>query len=286
MAITLGPEGRQGLKTVDVERVAALIREAAKEFILPRFRRLLDHEISTKTGPRDLVTQADIDVENHLSRILPDILPGSLVLGEEGVAGGTVGIDLLQDRGSDLWILDPVDGTYNFVHGREEFAVMMALVRGGETRMAWIYDVPADRMTAAEAGSGSFTEGGRLSVRPETQESEMTGFVSSRFFPKPMQERIAQGRALFKNAIPLGSAAHEYLRVADGRAQFSIYSRLKPWDHLPGALIVREAGGHVAKWDGRPYVPQDHDAGLIAAASPEIWENVKAIFTGAPFASV
>lgn len=274
------------MKTVDTERIAALIREAALEFILPRFRQLRDHEISTKTGPRDLVTQADIDVEDHLSRILPDVLPGSLVLGEEGVSGGAVGIDLLQDRAADLWVVDPVDGTYNFVQGREEFAVMMALVRGGETRAAWIYDVVGDQMTIAEAGGGAFTEGRGLAVKPEADVAAMTGHISPRFFPKAMQGRLDEMSKMFRSCHPLGCAAHEYLRVADGRAQFSIYSRLKPWDHLPGALIVQEAGGHVAKWDAQPYRPQDHDVGLIVASSEEIWNNVQAVFTRAPFASV
>lgn len=271
------------MKAVDAERVAVFIREAAREFILPRFRQLLEHEISAKTGPRDLVTQADIDAENYLSRVLPDYLPGSFVLGEEGVSGGAVGIDLLQDRESDLWVVDPVDGTYNFVHGRDEFAVMVALVRGGVCRMAWIYDAPGDRMTIAEAGGGAFTEREKIRVRPVAALPEMSGFISPRFFPKGMQDDIARKRALFESCFPLGSAAHEYLRVADGRAQFSIYSRLKPWDHLPGALIVGEAGGHVAKWDGRPYTPQDHDVGLIGAASREIWESVRGVFIDAPF---
>lgn len=273
------------MKAVDAEHIARLIREAAQEFILPRFRQLLSHEISTKTGPRDLVTQADIDVENYLGRLLPDFLPGSFVLGEEGVSSGVTNLDLLQDRKADLWVIDPVDGTYNFVHSRDEFAVMIALVRGGDVRMAWIYDVPGDAMTIAEAGSGAFTEQRRLSVQPGAVPSDMSGFVSPRFFPKLMHEDIMRAGSLFKSCLPLGSAAHEYLRVASGQAQFSIYSRLKPWDHLPGALIVREAGGYVAKWDGQPYTPQDRDIGLIAAASRDGWETVRDAFIGAPSAS-
>ncbi|MCC6597426.1 MAG: inositol monophosphatase [Alphaproteobacteria bacterium] len=266
------------MKDVDIQQVTALIRETARKYILPRFKMLKDHEISTKTGPRDLVTQADIEAENYFNIYLPKILPGSFVLGEEGVSGGAVGIELLQNLEDDLWVVDPVDGTYNFVHGKEEFAVMIALVSGGETRNAWIYDVPADKMTLAQTGAGAFTEGTKLTTAPQAQTSTMTGYISPRFFPDFYQDHLANARSRFLSCAPLGCAGHEYLRIASGAAQFSIYSRLKPWDHLPGALIVKEAGGYVAKWDGQTYTPQDYNLGLIVAANQENWEDIYRIF--------
>jgi fructose-1,6-bisphosphatase/inositol monophosphatase family enzyme len=261
---------------IDPDKISALIIECADLYIVPRYNALADHEIMQKTGPNDLVTQADIDVENHLIRVLPDLYPGSVVVGEEGVSNGTVDANLLQGPGK-FWIVDPVDGTNNFVKRKREFGVMMAYVVDGVTQAAWIYDVLGKEMTAAEQGAGAFCAGSRLALSGHDRPmSEITGFMSLRYFPKEQRAALKESQKKFGMTDPLFCAAHEYLGVAKGVRDFALYSRLKPWDHVPGALIVAESGGFVAKWDGSPYTARDHDGGLIAARSREIWEKVHA----------
>lgn len=254
--------------------VAGILRECADRYILPRYKMLAAHEIAEKTSPRDLVTHADIDVEEHLKRVLPGLLPGSVVVGEEGVSSGQISLDLLNDDTRPVWIVDPVDGTHNFVHQKREFGIMLACVIGGVVQHAWIYDVLGPDMLIAERGSGAFINDQRLRVLPGSEISEMTGHINPGYFPKEFKAHIRDARAKFKSCESLNCAAHEYLRVASGRAQFSLYSRLKPWDHLPGSLIVTEAGGYVAQWDGSPYTPRDKHVGLIVAASQENWQMV------------
>lgn len=266
------------MSVINPEKIADILRECSDTYILPRYNKLSEGEISTKTGPSDLVTQADIDVEEHLKRVLPSLLPGSVVLGEEGVSSGEVSLDLLADTSRPIWIVDPVDGTYNFVHGNREFGVMLGLIIDGQTQYGWIYDVLGEAMSIGERGAGAFCEGVRLEVSGESQLSQMSGHINPKYFPEEYRSHINEQRTQFNQCKSIGCAAHEYLRIAKGEAHFSVYSRLKPWDHVPGALIVREAGGSVTKWDGGVYAPDDFNTGIIATSQKDGWRGILDVF--------
>jgi fructose-1,6-bisphosphatase/inositol monophosphatase family enzyme len=265
---------------VNADDVSTILKECAERYILPRYKALAAHEISTKSSPRDLVTQADLDVEDHLTRTLPGLLAGSIVIGEEAASKNPGLLDQLHDRDLKIWVVDPVDGTFNFVNSKREFGVMLALVERGETRQAWIYDILGKEMTVAERGSGAYANGKKLQVKPVLSKHEMSGHVSPMFFPKRYRDNVQNAVLQFGPTSSLSCAAHEYLRVARGLTQFAIYYRLKPWDHLAGTLIVNEAGGYTAKWDGTSYMPQDKDVGLIACTDKDTWGAVYEAFLG------
>ena len=252
---------------INPERVDALIRECAAQYIVPRFKKLAQGDINTKSGPHDLVTIADRETEEALDRALTEMFPGSIVIGEEGISAGLKSVETLQETDKIIWVADPVDGTYNFVHGNPEFAVMLACVVNGETRFGWIYDVPGDRMLYAEKGAGAFIDGSRLKTAAAKPLSESKGFTGSRYFPKHLRPLIKSFVREFDALHTLSCAGHEYIRVASGQYDFSIYNRIRPWDHLAGSLAVQEAGGCVAKWDGSPYTPQDDGGGLVVASN-------------------
>ena len=258
---------------LDTDKIKELLKECADLYILPRYKMLQDHEINTKSGPQDLVTQADLDVEAHLAKVLPQMLPGSVVVGEEGVSQGTASLQELHDTSRPVWVVDPVDGTHNFVHHKREFGVMLACIIEGITQYGFIYDVLGKEMAVAERGAGAYFGSEKLSVNKKpVKPGEITGHINPKFFPKAFQEDIKATRETFLECRSLHCAAHEYMRLASGQAQFLVYSRQKPWDHLPGTLLVQEAGGFVASWERTPYTPQDESVGLIAAASPEHWQ--------------
>ncbi len=270
------------MSVIDNDKISDLIKDCARQIILPRFQALADHEIDTKTGPRDLVTQADIQAEAFLEKHLPDLYPGSIVIGEEGISRGDHSLDVLAKPSREpVWVIDPVDGTFNFVHGKEEFGVMLAYIVDGQVQHAWIYDPLKDRMHVAEKGAGAYCNDQRHRVSQQTNPSEMIGHVSRRFFPDDLQDTIEERMQGLKSWRTIGAAAHEYTRIAAGQSDVSVYSRLKPWDHLPGSLIVTEAGGYIAKWNGQPYELSDQYAGLIVTNSKESWDNVfELIFSG------
>src|SRR3546814_3877675 len=147
----------------DIERVTRIIEEVAAEEMLPRFRTLEGDQIREKSGPGDLVTIVDEVCEKRLSAALTDLLPGSLVVGEEAHAADPSIMDRL-DGEAPVWIIDPLDGTWNFAHGRDRFASIVALAIGGETMAGWIHDPMAGVTGCAVSGEGAYIEIGRAHV--------------------------------------------------------------------------------------------------------------------------
>ncbi len=251
----------------DFSQVDALIREVAELEILPRFQKLAEGDIREKK-PGDLVTIADEGAERYLAPRLQALIPGSVVVGEEEVATDPSVLDRLQGEGT-AWVIDPIDGTANFAAGRPLFAVMVGIVRNGETLAGWIYDPPRKRMATAQKGAGAWLDdGSRLKV----QKPEGKGIANNRLI-----------RRLGKNAdlvdpqgLDYRCAGHEYLALCTGRAHYVLHTRLHPWDHVPGELMHREAGGYSARLDGQPYSPRISDGGLLLTPDGESWLTLHA----------
>jgi fructose-1,6-bisphosphatase/inositol monophosphatase family enzyme len=104
----------------------------------------------------------------------------------------------------------------------------------------------------------------------------MTGSISWQYTAEPMRSRLARNHTKFLSQIGYRCAAHEYRILATGGAHFAVYNKLMPWDHLPGALIHQEAGGHLARWDGSDYHPSHTGGGILAAPSKESWQAIQA----------
>ena len=262
----------------DLSALAAILREAAATEIMPRFRRLRPGAIRTKSGPLDLVTDADIAAEAHITRDLEQTFPGVLVVGEEAAAGDPTLIDRL--AAAPLAItLDPVDGTANFAAGLPLFGVMAAVTEYGETTAAIILDPVADSYSSARRGHGATetaADGSTTTLRVANPVplSAMTGMVSWRFMPPALRASVLQNLPRVAQVWDHRCAAHEYRALISGNSHFVVFNRLMPWDHLPGALLHAEAGGHSAKFDGSPYRPGNIDGGLIATTDAASWQSL------------
>jgi fructose-1,6-bisphosphatase/inositol monophosphatase family enzyme len=260
---------------IDPEKVSAIIRECAATYVLPRYKQLQAGDVSTKTGPSDLVTIADKESEKGMEERLLKLYPGSIIIGEEGVSEGRTDTKALADKDKLIWVVDPVDGTYNFVHGKREFGMLLACVVNGEIRHGWLYDILGDSMTVAEKGAGAFRDGVRIkTAAPKADLKDMIGHAGVKYFPPVLRDNIKDLRTKTGSLHTLSCACHEYLRLASGQSDFGIYSKIRPWDHLAGVLAVREAGGFVAKWDGKPYGPSDEFGGICVAGSKQVWDIV------------
>jgi fructose-1,6-bisphosphatase/inositol monophosphatase family enzyme len=263
-----------------LDLVEALVREVAATIVMPRFRHLADDEVQIK-APGDTVTIADQEAERALTRGLTALLPGSEVVGEEAVAADPQVLGRVKDMGA-VWIVDPVDGTNNFAAGKTPFAVMVALLRDGEPAASWIYDVPDDRMTVAEAGSGAYLDGVRLKTRTDDPgAAALRGVVSYKYLPAELRAQVAaNGHRLGEVTQGHHCAGYEYPAVATDEQQFALFWRVLPWDHAPGTLILREAGGVAMYLDGTEYSPQNSERGMLVAANPEIWQTVHSSLFG------
>ncbi len=258
-----------------LDQVSDLIREVAQTVVLPRFRKLSADEVHQKS-PGDLVTIADQESERALTSGLTALLPGSVVVGEEAVADDPAVRDRI-GAGGAVWIVDPVDGTNNFAAGKTPFCVMAALVKDGETVAGWILDVVEDSLTVAELGAGAFRDGVRLKTRGDAPAATgLHGVISRKYLPGHLRDQVdAHGGALGGYTTGRHCAGYEYPAIVVDEQQFGLFWRIQPWDHAPGTLIVREAGGVTRHLDGLEYQPVDRQRGLLVAANEEIWQTVQ-----------
>jgi myo-inositol-1(or 4)-monophosphatase len=202
--------------------------------------------IERKKSHKDLVSYVDKTAEKMLSEGCLQLLPGSGFIMEET---GEV------NQGNDWrWIIDPLDGTTNFVHGVPIYTISLALQHMGETVFGVVYDIERNEYFAAEKGKGATLNGRpiRVSSAPTLSESLMvTGFPYAisdiaRDYLAVLSEMVQHGQGVRR----LGSAALDLAWVSAGRFDGYYEIRLNPWDVAAGALLVTEAGGRVSDFVG------------------------------------
>lgn len=253
------------------EAVYTVMHDAAERAITPRYQHLAESEIIEKAHD-DLVTIADKESEAILSEGLAKILPEAAIVGEEAAFADPA---ILGRLGSDLcWIIDPLDGTNNFAHGRPPFGILIALAQGGETIGGWIYDVLTGRFCHARRGEGAYMNGDRLIARP-SGETPPIAAISMLFSNPDRRVALQEGIAPYYSLVEIPRcAAEQYPRLALGVNDVSVFERTLAWDHAAGVLFLNEAGGKAARFDGSPYRVDEDRTGLIGAASPALWEKL------------
>jgi fructose-1,6-bisphosphatase/inositol monophosphatase family enzyme len=259
--------------------LAQLLRVAARTEIMPRFRQSGGAGARMKSGPLDLVTDADEAAERMITTALERRFPGCVVVGEEAASADPGLIGRL--AGAALaFTVDPVDGTSNFAAGLPLFGVMASAVVRGEVVGAVILDPVVDSFSAALKGHGAWEEAVDGTVTPlhvaaPAALGAMTGAVSWRFMPEPLKHHALAALPRFAQTWDHRCAAHEYRTLVAGHSHCVIFNKLLPWDHLPGVLLHAEAGGYAAKFDGSAYVPGEVTGGLICAPDRAGWTAIR-----------
>ncbi|MFF3286245.1 inositol monophosphatase family protein [Streptomyces sp. NPDC003023] len=239
--------------TGDLSDVEEALRKAAAAEIMPRYRRLAAHEVDEKTGPHDLVTIADRNAEEHLTASLTALLPGSVVVGEESVHADPAVADALHGE-APVWIVDPVDGTRQFVRGEPGFCTLVALALRGEVLASWTYAPVLEELAVAVRGEGARLGGAPLRSGSPAAGAALRVAMSHPDYTTPEQKRALLGLDVpGVEARPCGSAGLEYLDVARGDLDAVAFSWDLPWDHAAGLLLVTEAGGAHLTVTGEPF---------------------------------
>ncbi|MFE8955592.1 inositol monophosphatase family protein [Streptomyces althioticus] len=236
--------------TQDVE---AAVRDAAAREIVPRWRRLAAHEVDHKSGPHDVVTDADREAERRLTAELPRLLPGSVVVGEEGVHADPSSYEAIRGDGP-VWIVDPVDGTRQFVRGETGYCTLVALALHGVVQASWTYAPALGLLATAVRGQGARLDGEPLRTGSPEPGRDLRVATSHPDFTTAEQKRALLGlRTDGVTPRPCGSAGLEYLAVARGELDATAFSWELAWDHAAGLLLVEEAGGTHLTRAGRPF---------------------------------
>lgn len=258
------------MNTLDLA-IKNLMQAATRDLILPRYRNLAAGEIIEKAAD-DPVTIADREAEAMLADGLAAIDPSLAIVGEEAAHADPV---LLERLAGDCWIIDPIDGTHNFAHGKPPFGILIARAEGGLCQSGWIYDCLTDRFCHAHRGAGAFVDGEPVRARPTGRQPPVAA-ISVIFLDEARRKAVNSHIGPHYTMVDTPRcAAEQYPRLALGENDVSFFERTLAWDHAAGTLWLNEAGGEIARPDGRPYRVDEWDQpGLIGAASPPLWDGL------------
>ncbi|CAM4475600.1 inositol monophosphatase family protein [Paenibacillus tarimensis] len=216
--------------------------------------------LNMKFSQHDLVTEIDKGSETMIRNLIMTHFPDHSFLGEEGVEPGpNASLEALDNvkEAEYLWIVDPIDGTTNFVHGFPFFVVSIALAYKGEIILGVVYDPSRDELFIAEKGKGAYVHGRRMRVSQEKAVRESllaTGFPADHQQALPLNMKQLQYVApKARNIRASGSAALHMAYVAAGRLSGFWEMGLHPWDLAAGSLLIQESGGRVTGLNGEEY---------------------------------
>jgi len=253
----------------DLERIAASTARTASALVAAGYGQ--PHSVERKSSPTDVVTQTDLRAEELIRRLLHDATPGAGVLGEEGET--TAPGERLQ------WVIDPLDGTVNFLYGVPLFAVSVAAALDGEVVAGAVIDVLRDELFSAHLGGGARRDGEAIAVSRCTSLADAlvtTGF-SYRADLRAVQGELAHRLlARARDLRCFGSAALELCWVACGRVDAYFQRDTEIWDRAAGALIAAEAGARIE-------LPCPENDDTVMAGAPGVFDELWAVvqFTAA-----
>jgi myo-inositol-1(or 4)-monophosphatase len=244
---------------------ATLAREAGA-LALRYFHRDLDYAAESKGDLQDWVSVADRSVEALCRARLAEAFPGDMMLGEE--SGGSVG--------ERTWIVDPIDGTINFVHGLRYWCVSIAYLEDGVRRIGAIYDPPHDELFLASAGGGANVDGRPLHVSA-CASLDRALLVHGYVYRHDLDAHLRLRRALIEVGAEVkdhGAGALMLAHVAAGRFDAYLEPHMHPWDASAGLLLVEEAGGRVLPYPGGEGL---RAGGAVLASAPALYAPLLAL---------
>jgi myo-inositol-1(or 4)-monophosphatase len=243
---------------------AALAREAGA-LALRYFRRELAYTPESKGDLQDWVSAADRSVEALCRARLAAMYPDDAMLGEE--SGGA-----LADR---AWIIDPIDGTLNFVHGVQYWCVSIAFVQDGVRQIGAVYDASHDELFLATAGGGAMLDDRPMRVSTCTA-LERALIVQGYVYRHDLDAHLSLRRELILAGAEVkdhGAGALMLAHVAAGRFDAYLEPHMHPWDASAGLLLVEEAGGRVLPYPGARGL---REGGAVLASAPALYDRLHA----------
>lgn len=229
----------------------------AGKFLIKDFNELDKLKISKKSA-RDFVSNADTFAEKNIREELEKARPGFSFLMEE--SGEVQGEDP-----NNRWIIDPLDGTFNFLRGFPHFCISIAHEKDGKINAGLIYAPLTDEIFWAENGSGAFLNQTRLRV--STREDMNEALVATH-----PTDKFPEAVKRFGSVRITGSTALDLAYVAAGRFDGFFVNRFSPWDVAAGSIIIQEAGGYIESYEGKPW---PYEGQTIVTGSPHAFPPLK-----------
>ncbi|MCK0470601.1 inositol monophosphatase family protein [Halalkalibacter sp. APA_J-10(15)] len=257
----------------EIEKVAKSWIYEAAQIIKSSFASSI--HIETKSNPNDLVTEVDKAIESFFYHKIKEAFPEHFFLGEEGIA------EELQSLKGTVWLIDPIDGTMNFIHQKYNFAISIGVYQDGIGMVGLIYDVMADELFHAVRGKGAFlNEEPLVPVKERPVEEAIIG-INARW--------LIEGRNPYRNPLSalvrdvrgtrsIGSAAIELAYLAADRLDGYISVKLSPWDYAAGLVLLEEVGCRASNFQGDRLSLLE--PGTFIAGKPHVHKEIISLYLG------
>lgn len=201
-----------------------------------------DYQIDEKADFRDLVSEVDVAVEEKLTKYIRSLPGEQTILGEEG---DNENIDVNADR---LWVIDPIDGTSNFIKQADDYGILAAYFEKGEPLLSYIYEVPTKTLVSAQKGKGVYVNGEKITTPENLKLNEAMISINPRKMNRTeLLDQVAEEAFDLRF---LGSSVSDSIRVIDGKYGAFLSTESEPWDRAPHILIAKELGLHMSQFNG------------------------------------
>ena len=260
------------------DQIRNILYTISNEVILPKFKKLRDNDIKFKQNG-SLVTSVDIEVEDRLNKDLLKLIPNSLFVGEESYTENNK-ITRKYQENNFCWTVDPIDGTRNFAKGKEKFAIMIALTFKEKIIQSWIYRPLTEELAYARLGDGAFINDMKIINKNDCSMKDAVGSISTKYWNKNISKKINNIKSQFTNINSYGCIGLEYVDTIKGLRNFIILSKLLPWDHLPGILLIKESGGYIRHFDKSLYSHISNNENLVVTNSINLLNDILNVIEG------
>ena len=264
-----------------IDYISELLVEVNKSIILKYYKNLSSKHIDTKSSDDDFVSIADKESEIYIVKNLIGFLNINQYIGEETSFSNKDDHKLLKKNGL-YWVIDPIDGTKNYINGKNEFCSMISLVFNSIPIASFVYCPLKDLLVYAFKGFGTYSleiktkKINQLRIQQDSF-SNIVGSGGTKGIQEPLRQKVLQNLRKYTNRLFIGSAGIEAIMLASNETQFVFHGRVTPWDHSPLDLIIKESGGCVYMLNDKTEFNIFSEGPILAASNDQIWVNIRSL---------
>jgi myo-inositol-1(or 4)-monophosphatase len=258
--------------TFDIKRLQMIVKEAGQ---ILRSARAADGNVEQKQGDANFVTEFDVKIQQFLMEKLGEMIPDASFFGEEDTEGNQTG----RLGEGFTFIIDPIDGTTNFLFDCRYSCISVAVAWGGALVAGCIYNPYLEQMYVAVRGLGAYVNGKRLKMEDLPLEKGIVAFGAARYNDDRVDFLFDLVKNLFHRCLAVrsgGSAALDLAKIAAGSNVAYLELLLQPYDYAAAAVMIEEAGGRIAQMDGRP-ITLDRPCSILAGTKTAVAQILKTI---------
>ena len=272
---------KENIRKKIVNYISDLLVKVNELIILKYYKNLSSKHINTKSSDDDYVSIADKESEIYIVKNLIGFLNINQYIGEETSYTNKDDYKSLE-KNALYWVIDPIDGTKNYINGKNEFCSMISLVFNSIPIASFVYYPLKNLLVYAFKGFGAYSLEIKTKkiIQLRIQQNSFDNIVGSggtKGIEEPLRQKVLQNLRKYTNRLFIGSAGIEAIMLASNETQFVFHGRVTPWDHSPLDLIIKESGGCVYMLNDKAEFNIFSRGPILAASNDQIWENIRSL---------